>query len=253
MTDHPPRKRSRLEITPEGDLLIYAIQSGNIPELERILTVTPDRKNSLTQGRTLFHYAAKYDQPRVVDKLIQIGCSNIDSLNEDGNTPIHVAIKKNHPAVIVALIRNGSQAINTPNSDGLVPIHLAAGISPPSMIDLLVESGSHLEFPLVGIFSSPLWTAVFLGNFENIERLVYHGCEINSIGIMGLPLIAFALQMEDIRSFQTLIVLGAKVDIITPDSEMESKINLPIDPEFALGVRERVYLSPLTPRLLRLI
>jgi len=68
--------------------------------------------------------------------------ADIDVLNDDGWTPMHTAAKRGHVSVIEALVRLGSTAIDTPNRWGSTPIFIAALYGRASVIEALVRLGS---------------------------------------------------------------------------------------------------------------
>ncbi len=104
-----------------------AARQGNLEELEKLLDLHPDLIDMpTTYGITPLYTAASFGRAAVVELLIRLGSTVIDTPdNYDGWTPMHVAAFNGHASVIETLIRFGSTVIDTPTNDGRVPIGFA--------------------------------------------------------------------------------------------------------------------------------
>ncbi len=74
---------------------------------------------------TALHRAAKYDNIKLVERLIAEG-ANVNAQNDRDETPLHIAIKHQSTKTIKALLQSESIKLDRYDSEGYYPIHLAA-------------------------------------------------------------------------------------------------------------------------------
>lgn len=97
--------------------------------------------NSKTyNGRTLLHYAVKYNQKRLIRLFIKMGL-NPEVCDDDYNTPLHLAVIKNKYQIIQELIKAGAN-VNATGEFEQTPLHLAVSCNNLEIIKLLLRSGA---------------------------------------------------------------------------------------------------------------
>ncbi len=136
----------------------YAAKKGNMTGLELILTAvqkhftdeqsTYGMSNELTQqfllqflnakgsrGETAVFKAARKGHVEIIDRLIQIGCTTLDTPNLRKKTPLYIAASHGHAETVKVIYRhangatlsNSKKRILTHRSfTGFLPIHVAA-------------------------------------------------------------------------------------------------------------------------------
>ena len=74
------------------------LQPCSITKIKKLLTDMTTNNISINSktynGRTLLHYAVKYNQKRLVTLFIKMGM-NPEICDDDYNTPLHLAVLKN--------------------------------------------------------------------------------------------------------------------------------------------------------------
>ena len=78
-----------------------------------------------------------------VDKWIDTGKVELNSLNQNGVAPLHQAAFANNVAVVELLLRWGAD-INKQSSDGCTPIHAAVQGGSSRAVALLIDYGADL-------------------------------------------------------------------------------------------------------------
>ena len=94
-----------------------------------------------SHGSTPIHAAAYNGDVELIEALMRLGCTTIDTPDKDGNTAMHTAWR-GHDSALEALVRLGSTAIDTPNKNGWTPMHAAATEGRASTVETLVRLGS---------------------------------------------------------------------------------------------------------------
>lgn len=74
-------------------------------------------------GRKALHYAAMYDQPAIIELLLDAG-HPIDATDDHGHTPVHYAAAEGSSLSLDLLIRRGARI----DSDGMTALHWAASL-----------------------------------------------------------------------------------------------------------------------------
>ncbi len=92
------------------------------------------------RGRTLLHYAVKYQNIKTIKLLIKNGV-NPEICDDDYNTPLHYAIIKGNIEIIKELIKNNVN-INSTGEFEQTPLHLAITTNNFDVVRLLLEHGA---------------------------------------------------------------------------------------------------------------
>jgi ankyrin repeat protein len=122
-------------------------------------------------------FAISQGLDEVVDKLLfQLGDINVP-LN-DGHTCLTVAAKWNQPAIIRKLLDLGAD-IERPGIKKCTPLHLAAEFASRDAFDLLLDAGAN-PHARSSTESTPFYRACRGGDEHIVKRLKECGCDINA-------------------------------------------------------------------------
>jgi hypothetical protein len=114
----------------------------NIPLVEQRpcsgLGQSPRGEKTLTQGRTLLHYAAMLDKQYPAMVLLN-HCADLDATDAFGNTPLHLAVRAGKTCQVATLLLGGAAAVDVQNLRGETPVSLARRHGNKEMRTLLRE------------------------------------------------------------------------------------------------------------------
>ena len=102
-----------------------------------------DINSKIYRGRTLLHYAVKYNSKGIIRILVQLG-ANPNICDDDFNTPLHYGISKNNYVAVKELIKRGAD-VNIPGEFDQSPLHSAVLTGNLDIIKLLLENGADLS------------------------------------------------------------------------------------------------------------
>ncbi|XP_070152262.1 ankyrin repeat domain-containing protein 27-like [Polyergus mexicanus] len=152
--------------------LFACVKSGNLSEVERILTYERSNQDDevslchplctcascernwtnhreLTacprddRGLTSLHIAVLYDQIMIVDFLLDRG-TDINVADSDGLTPLHYACIKGHQNILLLMLHVNADLTVT-DSQGNTPLHLAVDRGHESCIKALLYLSEHMK------------------------------------------------------------------------------------------------------------
>ncbi len=116
----------------------------NIPKIKKLLNSMSEDHIDINakkyRGRTLAHYAVKYDNLKVIPVLVKHGI-NLEICDDDYNTPLHMAILLKKNEMVAVLIKAGSN-INASCNFEQTPLHLSVITSNLTVCKMLLEAGA---------------------------------------------------------------------------------------------------------------
>ena len=122
--------------------LHFAAQSGDLAEIERLLSAGANPNARDAHGNTPLKYASAEPRPAAMRRLLAAG-AQVDLADDRGFTPLHCAAAHGfytEAAEMVALLIDAGADVNARSRFlGLVPLHEATG---PHIIDLLLDCGA---------------------------------------------------------------------------------------------------------------
>lgn len=144
------------------------------------------KRRSRVATLTPMHLAARGGHFTVIETLVRMGSSDIDSTSQISEyfreaTPMHLAAMMGHVGVIETLARLGSKGIDKPDFLRVTPMHLAAQGGHVDVIEALVRLGSRSLDATDQTGITPLHDAVIHGQLNAITTLVKLGSRANNI------------------------------------------------------------------------
>nr|XP_060633015.1 85/88 kDa calcium-independent phospholipase A2 isoform X1 [Anolis sagrei ordinatus]XP_060633016.1 85/88 kDa calcium-independent phospholipase A2 isoform X1 [Anolis sagrei ordinatus]XP_060633017.1 85/88 kDa calcium-independent phospholipase A2 isoform X1 [Anolis sagrei ordinatus]XP_060633018.1 85/88 kDa calcium-independent phospholipase A2 isoform X1 [Anolis sagrei ordinatus] len=227
------------ECTP----LHLACQKGDLGSLRELINECHARLDLTDKnGDTVFHYAVRGTNPKIIELLGRKSTAALDHLNEEGQSPLHLACQLGKEDVVISLLKVNAKCTNLgplgypihtamKNSHkkcaeallnkeisqiqlvdprhGATPLHWAKNAE---MTRLLIEYGCEVN-TLSATGDSALHIAVRRGRFDCVMVLLTHGAKTNSKGKDGNTPLHLAMQQDHLETIKALIVFGADMDI----------------------------------------
>jgi ankyrin repeat protein len=185
------------------DVLVQAVQSGNLEKVKAIITQRPGLSGSITaNGIPITLLAAYFRQPEIfewllsqrselniyeataagrtdrVEALLEQQPALLDAYARDGFMPLGLACYFNQPAVAKLLVERGADVNRVANNgSNVAPIHAAVAANSEPITRLLLENGADVNLPQSGGVTA-LHSAAHRGNVGLVQLLLDHGANI---------------------------------------------------------------------------
>lgn len=111
-------------------------------QLRAIVDSGGDLNTKLYCGRTLMHYAVKYNRKGLIKLFYRMGV-NAQICDDNYNTPLHYAILKENYQAAKELIKLNVD-VNLPAEFEQTPLHMAVLKGNKDLVKLLVENGADI-------------------------------------------------------------------------------------------------------------
>ncbi|ETE71158.1 85 kDa calcium-independent phospholipase A2, partial [Ophiophagus hannah] len=227
------------ECTP----LHLACQKGDFECLKELMEECHARVDLTDKnGETVFHYAVRGSNPKIIELLGKKATAALDHLNDEGQSPLHLACQLGKEDAVYSLLKvhakcNNLGALGYPIHTamkhsqkrcaeilldkeinqiqfldpryGATPLHWARNAE---MTRMLIEYGCEVN-ALSASGESALHIAVRRGRFDCTMVLLTHGAMPNTKEKNGNTPLHLAMQQDHIEMIKALIVFGADVDI----------------------------------------
>lgn len=144
----------------------YAIEAGDLKEMNRLLDAGLDVNMQDDMGRSFLYHAVELGNIDAVQLLMQRGAPVDDQLYYRG-TLLHAAVARGNVEIATLLIASNKRLLNVKNRMGSTPLHLAARKGYRDMVLLLIEKGIDTE---AKNFENR--TALYLAQQERQEDIV---------------------------------------------------------------------------------
>ncbi|XP_075039065.1 85/88 kDa calcium-independent phospholipase A2 isoform X4 [Mixophyes fleayi] len=194
-----------------------------------------------SNGETVYHYAARQNNPRVIEILCSVPSIGINHLSSTSETPMHVACRMGKAESVLALLRCHARC-DTLGKDGY-PIHTAMKYSMKGCAEAILDfsaSQVHAEDPrhvatplhwaktaemalllldhgsnvnsISRTLETPLHIMVKRDRFDCAMILLTHGADPNSKGEHGNTPLHLAMKKDHLELIKALMVFGANVE-----------------------------------------
>jgi len=188
--------------TQTEEHLRAAIKGNSLAGLTAYLDSQRDINMLLPSGESALHLAVAFDQPQMVEMLIESG-ADPELRNRRGQTPVHMA----RGDTLAVLLRFG---VDTGVQDdlGATPLHHARR----ETALMLINQGADLEArDRAG--GTPLLRAVERGDYEVVHLLVDFGADVNASDVRrGATAVHRAVARRDVEMIRYLLSHGAYIN-----------------------------------------
>ncbi|XP_040262802.1 85/88 kDa calcium-independent phospholipase A2 isoform X2 [Bufo bufo] len=222
--------------------LHLACKKGDIECIQELVEECQARAEiSDFNGETVYHYAARQNNPRVIEILCSVPSIGIDHLSNSGETPLHVACRMGKTEAVLAFLRcharcdilgrdgypihtcmkysmkGCAEAILDVSANQVhvedpkyqaIPLHWA---KTAEMSVLLLERGSKVN-ALSRTAETPLHIMVKKDRFDCVMVLLTHGANPNTKGEHGNSALHLAMKKDHLELIKALMVFGADVE-----------------------------------------
>ncbi|XP_073500388.1 85/88 kDa calcium-independent phospholipase A2 isoform X2 [Phyllobates terribilis] len=222
--------------------LHLACKKGDIECIQELVEECQARQDIADfNGETVYHYAARQNNPRVIEILCSVPSVGINHLSNTGETPLHVACRMGKTESVLAFLRSHARcdvlgkdgyAIHTamkysmkgcaeaildvsanqvhvedPKYHG-IPLHWA---KTAEMAVLMLERGSKVN-AVSRTAETPLHIMVKKDRFDCVMVLLTNGANPNSKGEHGNSALHLAMKKDHLELIKALMVFGADVE-----------------------------------------
>ncbi|XP_073405620.1 85/88 kDa calcium-independent phospholipase A2 isoform X4 [Dendrobates tinctorius] len=222
--------------------LHLACKKGDIECLQELVEECQAREDIAdVNGETVYHYAARQNNPRVIEILCSVPSVGINHLSNTGETPLHVACRMGKTESVLAFLRSRArcdvlgkdgyaihaamkysmkgcaEAILDVAADQVhvedpkyhaIPLHWA---KTAEMAVLMLERGSKVN-AVSRTAETPLHIMVKKERFDCVMVLLTNGANPNSKGEHGNSALHLAMKKDHLELIKALMVFGADVE-----------------------------------------
>ncbi|XP_078539924.1 85/88 kDa calcium-independent phospholipase A2 isoform X2 [Lissotriton helveticus] len=222
--------------------LHLACQKGDVECIRELVEQCNARKDIAdSNGETVFHYAAKQNDPRITEILAQNQSNCLNQLSNSGETPLHVACRLGKSETLKALLRfkakpdivgkqglpihtamkynqkvcaealldvDVNQVFARDTRYGATPLHWVKNVE---MTRLLLARGSNINY-VSKTGDTALHIMVKRSRFDCAMVLLTHGADANAQGDGGNTPLHLAMKLDHLELIKALIVFGANVE-----------------------------------------
>ncbi|WP_264705088.1 ankyrin repeat domain-containing protein [Wolbachia endosymbiont (group A) of Gymnosoma rotundatum] len=160
------------------DELLEAAKSGNINEVNRLISEGASVNATDQNGNTPLHWAAKNGHEEVVESLLGKEGIDVNAQDRDNNTPLHWAAVKGHKEVLEALLEKDEIDVNAQDKDNRTPLHWATGRDNVEVVNVLIIKGADVNAQDKDN-RTPLHFAAQNNNKEIVDALIKAGADVN--------------------------------------------------------------------------
>jgi len=199
-----------------NSLLLESLRNNNRAEINELLIKGADVNVTETDGTTLMHWAAHWDDMETAERLIQAG-ADVNKANEYGVTPLWLACTNKSTGMVKRLLDGGA------NPDpvlwtGETALMNCARTGATGAVTILLETDEinvHAKENKKGQ-NALMWAAAG-GHAQIVQLLIENGADINGVSHAGFTPLLFAARSGDIETSRLLIDAGADPDNATPE------------------------------------
>jgi ankyrin repeat protein len=215
--------------------LVQAAKAGEGSAAIALLQRRADPNVGEPDGTTALHYAVRYDDLALVDRLITAG-AKVNVANRYGVTPIALACESGGAAVVERLLKAGVSP-NTTGPLGETALHTCAHTGRVDAAKVLLAHGAQVNAGENWRGQTPLMWAAAQGHAEMMRALIEAGADVNVRSTVvtwerqrtaeprekwlppgGLTPLLFAARDGCVECVKVLVSGGADINIIDPES-----------------------------------
>jgi len=157
--------------------LLNAAQTGNVQEVQSLLTGGADVNATYIDGETPLHLAADKGYTEVINLLIE-AWANPNAINYNGQTPLHLAAEYGHTGAVKALMVAGA-IVDAIDYYGQTPLHLAAVYGHTDIVSRLILARAMVDATDT-YGQTPLHLAAWNGGTTIVQALIANGADVHA-------------------------------------------------------------------------
>ncbi|XP_058047040.1 85/88 kDa calcium-independent phospholipase A2 isoform X2 [Ahaetulla prasina] len=190
------------ECTP----LHLACQKGDFECLKELVEECHARVDLTDKnGETVFHYAVRGSNPKIIELLGKKATVALDHLNDEGQSPLHLACQLGKEDAVYSLLKVHAKCSNL-GALGY-PIHIAMKHSQKRCAEILLDKEiNQIQFLDPRYGATPLHWA---RNAEMTRMLIEYGCEVNALSASGESALHIAVRRGRFDCTMVLLTHGA--------------------------------------------
>lgn len=195
----------------EVSALDSAAVSGHLAVIEVIIPHVSDINATATDGRTVLHRAAFFNQACAIDVLVGAG-ADLEARDKGyAWMPVHDASCEGSSDAIVALLGHGAKK-NALDTEGRAPLHLAAEGGHVPAVHALLAAGADCGLRYGEGELSALDLAVREAHLDMLPEIINHG-DVNDANSRGYTALHHAAFWDEAEAVDALVEGGAHVGV----------------------------------------
>ena len=88
--------------------LFDEIRDGNLLSVRSTIDIYPWRLNDVEMGSSLYHHAAEYNRPRILEYLLGVDTKLLNTTGGRETTPLHIASRFGYIDCVQLLLSHGA-------------------------------------------------------------------------------------------------------------------------------------------------
>ncbi len=164
--------------TAVGEPLVEAAARNETANVLAALEAGADAAARASDGTTALHWAAYYDDSRLVQRLID-GGADVNAVNDYGSTPLSEAALAGSTEIVRSLLAAGAE-VDRPGADGQTALMIVARTGNIEAARLLIEHGADVNAREAWRDQTAVIWAAAQGQPEMIRLLIEHGADPNA-------------------------------------------------------------------------
>jgi ankyrin repeat protein len=195
--------------------LIDAVKQADLQTVRSLVSQHVDVNAAEADGSTALHWAARRDNPVIVDLLLAAG-ANARTATRYNVTPLALASANGNAVIVERLLKAGADPNGT-SEEGQTALMTASLTGSVPVIKVLVAHGAKVNArePYKG--QTALMWAASKGNADASGVLIESGAEVGARSKAGWTSLLFAVRNDHVDAVQVLLNHGANVNDVAPD------------------------------------
>lgn len=195
-----------------------AAEQRDEASLRSLLQSGVDVNAAQVDGTTALHWAAFYDDPKMVGLLVRAG-ADVNSVNRYGLSPLVQACTNGDAEVVKLLLEAGADA-NTTMSGGETALMLAARSGSTEAVKALLARGADPNSRERLGQTALMWAAAE-GQTAAVRALIAAGADLNERLDSGFTPFFFAVRGGSLDIVQAFLAAGVDVNAMLQPEELE--------------------------------
>jgi ankyrin repeat protein len=172
-------------------------------------------------GTTLLHWAARGDDPAIVEMLIHAG-ARVSAANRYGITPLWLACQTGNGSIVERLLASGADP-NTTSSEGETVLMMAARSGSVAAVERLLSRGAAVGAKESWRGQTALMWAAAEGHVDVVRALLKAGASVEARSNGGLTPLLFGVREGRLDVVRALVDAGVSVhESMPPPRRAES-------------------------------